>query len=289
MHFVHLYLGCTSACTLHLQHQILDCSWKMSCAWVPYTSGVEHISGSPHLLYVFGVWCCSGMSFFGGIYHLLWNQILPTEHQFRDLFSYISCSTEDCWDKSKGDFHSSGAAKKITRQGKEIKSIIGLCPGTESFSTKNEIRKKRSVSWLKRPIPPMYLELANIPAAPHKMLLSMVYNLCICFLHDETKQRHAHEKHTGIKLSELNSSFVQFQQHFSVGFECSTFTEESGLSWTCMNQAKFVITRPGKAYISFLLILYLPLLTASECLCYSHASLKSMENLERWGAWSERN
>lgn len=52
----------------------------------------------------------------------------------------------------------------------------------------------------------MYLELANISAAPYKMLLSVVYNLCICFLHDETKQRHTHEKHTGTKLSELNNS-----------------------------------------------------------------------------------
>lgn len=55
--------------------------------------------------------------------------------------------------------------------------------------------------------------------------------------------------------------FCAVQQHFSAGFGLSAFTEKSGLSWTCMNQAKSVIARSGKECVSFLLILYLPLLT----------------------------
>lgn len=46
---------------------------------VTYTSGTEDTSGSPHHLYVSGVWYCSG----NVPYHLLLNQTLPGEHQFR--------------------------------------------------------------------------------------------------------------------------------------------------------------------------------------------------------------
>lgn len=61
-------------------------------------------------------------------------------------------------------------------------------------------------------------------------MLLLFFNLCVHFLHDKPKRRHAREEYTGNKPSGLNSSSVQFEQHFSVGFGLSAFTEKSGLS-----------------------------------------------------------
>lgn len=226
------------------------------------------------------------MSFFGGIHHLLVNHIPSAAHQFSDYFAHSSHPSEHCCGKGRGGFPCGGAVKKITKQSqkKEFTSVTALGPCPEAFSTK--VKKHLHID-RKDPSLQCTWNWQRFPDVPHKTLLLVVSNLCVTSCMTKPKgDMHVRNTQAICRLGWIH--LLCSSATFLCWIWTLSFYRKIWIELNLYEPSQICNCKVWQGMCLFPAYFVFAIVNRSDCRCYSHASLESKEDLERWGTSSER-